>query len=255
MSGMLASTNWQGRADVPTFENGDVSIYYETHGDGFPVLLIAPGGMRSAVSFWERTPWNPIEDLSGEFRVIAMDQRNAGSSTAPIRADDGWHVYTRDQLALLDHLGVDRFHVAGMCIGGPYCMGLIEAAPDRVASAVLFQTIGLKDNRQAFYDMFDGWAADLKAARPDVRDEDWEAFKHNMYDGDFLFNVDRRFVESCETPLLVLCGADLYHPEETSREIAELAPNATFIESWKEGDDRDRARAAVRDFLRDNTPT
>ena len=93
-------------ADVPTFENGDVSIYYETHGDGFPVLLIAPGGMRSAVSFWERTPWNPIEDLSGEFRVIAMDQRNAGSSTAPIRADDGWHVYTRDQLALLDHLGV-----------------------------------------------------------------------------------------------------------------------------------------------------
>lgn len=239
---------------MPTFENGDVSIYYEEHGDGFPVLLIAPGGMRSAVSFWERTPWNPIEDLAGEFRVIAMDQRNAGASTAPVRGSDGWHVYTRDQLALLDHLNVERFHVAGMCIGGPYCMGLIEAAPDRVAAAVLFQTIGLKDNRQAFYEMFDSWAAELKPGRPDVPEEDWESFKHNMYDGDFLFNVDRDFVAACRTPLLVLCGADHYHPTETSEEIARLAPHAQLIETWKEGDAREQARAEVRRFLHEHTP-
>src|SRR5690606_37301096 len=87
---------------VPAFEQGEIELYYEEHGRGFPVLLIAPGGMRSAVPFWERTPWNPIEDLAGEFRVSAMDQRNAGRSRAPIRGDDGWHVYTADQLALMD---------------------------------------------------------------------------------------------------------------------------------------------------------
>lgn len=239
---------------MSVFENGDVSIYYEEHGSGFPLLLIAPGGMRSAVSFWERTPWNPITDLQDRFRVIAMDQRNAGASSGPVSADDGWHTYTRDQLALLDHLGVGRFHVAGMCIGGPYCMGLIQAAPARVASAVLFQTIGLENNREAFYEMFDGWAAELKAQRPQVPDAAWESFKHNMYDGDFLFNVDRDFVRGCETPLLVLCGADLYHPAVTSREIAELAPNATFIEHWKEGDDQASARSAVRAFLEQHTP-
>jgi pimeloyl-ACP methyl ester carboxylesterase len=240
---------------MPTFEQGDVEIYYQEHGEGFPLLLIAPGGMRSTVSFWERTPWNPITDLADEFRVIAMDQRNAGGSTAPVKADDGWHVYTADQLALLDHLGVDRFHTAGMCIGGPYCMGLIEAAPQRVASAVLFQPIGLKDNREAFYDMFDGWANELKPQRPDVPAAAWESFTHNMYDGDFLFNVDQAFVERCETPLLVLSGADLYHPTETSRAIAELAPNATLIEDWKEGAARDAARDTVRRFLREHTPT
>lgn len=239
---------------MPTFEDGDVELYYEEHGQGFPILLIAPGGMRSAVEFWERTPWNPITDLAGDFRVIAMDQRNAGRSTAPIRSDDGWHVYTRDQLALMNHLGVEQFHVAGMCIGGPYCMGLVEAAPERVASAVLFQTIGLKNNRQAFYDMFDNWAGELKEKRTDVSAETWDAFKHNMYDGDFLFNVDRDFVRNCRTPLLVLCGADLYHPAEISREIADLAPNAQLIEQWKEGEHRDAARRAVRDFLRANTP-
>jgi pimeloyl-ACP methyl ester carboxylesterase len=240
--------------NLSTFKEGDVELYYEERGQGFPVLLIAPGGMRSAVAFWDRTPWNVMADLADEFRVIAMDQRNAGRSRAPIHADDGWHVYTRDQLALMDHLGVERFHVAGMCIGGPYCMGLIEAAPERVASAVLFQPIGFKDNRQAFYDMFDNWAAELKPQRPEVPEQAWESFKHNMYDGDFLFNVDRNFVKGCRTPLLVLCGADHYHPTETSRELAELAPDARLIEQWKEGDDQAAARAAVREFLRSNTP-
>ena len=41
---------------MPIFTRGDVQLYYEEHGAGFPILLIAPGGMRSAVSFWEHTP-------------------------------------------------------------------------------------------------------------------------------------------------------------------------------------------------------
>lgn len=237
---------------MASFNTADgANIYYEVHGEGFPVLLIAPGGMRSAVSFWENTPWNPISDLQGEFQVIAMDQRNAGQSTGPVSASHGWHTYAADQLALLDHLGIDRFHVAGMCIGGPYAFGLIEAAPARVASAVLFQSIGRDNNQQAFYEMFDGWAVDLKAQFPDVSEADWQSFRGNMYDGDKrIFNVDDDFVRDCQTPLLVLCGKDLYHPESTSRVIAEIAPNASFIEDWKEGPARDTARAEVRAFLK-----
>ena len=180
-------------------------------------MFIAPGGMRSAASFWERTPWNPIEQLAPHYRVIAMDQRNAGRSVAPIQATDSWHVYTADQLALLDHLGIDRFHVAGMCIGGPYIMGLIQAVPHRVTSAVLFQTIGLHNNRQAFFEMFDSWAQDLKPKRSEVSEAAWESFKKSMYGGEFLFNVSREFVSHCQTPLLVLLGNDLHHPAETSR--------------------------------------
>ena len=186
---------------MPIFERDDIQLYYEEHGAGFPILLIAPGGMRSAASFWERTPWNPIEQLAPHYRVIAMDQRNAGRSVAPICATDSWHVYTADQLALLDHLGVERFHVAGMCIGGPYIMGLIHAAPHRVTSAVVMQTIGLHNNRQAFFEMFDSWANELKPMRSDVTADAWESFKQSMYSGEFLFNVSREFVSTCQTPL------------------------------------------------------
>jgi len=239
---------------MPIFKRDDIELYYEEHGTGFPVLLIAPGGMRSAVPFWERTPWNPIQHLSPQYRVIAMDQRNAGRSVAPVGATDSWHVYTEDQLALLDYLGIDRFHVAGMCIGGPYIMGLIQAAPHRVASAVVFQTIGLDNNRQAFFEMFDSWAQDLKSRRHEVGTEAWESFKHTMFDGEFLFNVSREFVSRCQTPLLVLLGNDLHHPSATSRELAALAPHAALIEHWKEPEHQPQAKQAVERFLAEHTP-
>jgi pimeloyl-ACP methyl ester carboxylesterase len=239
---------------MPVYTRGDVHIYYEEQGEGFPVLLIAPGGMRSAIPFWENAPWNPIEQLRNHFRVIAMDQRNAGRSKAPVRPDDGWVSYTEDQLGLMDHLGIERFHTAGMCIGGPYCMGLVQAAPDRVASAVLFQPIGLVDNRQAFFDMFDNWAEALRPEHPEVPEVAWESFRDAMYGGEFLFNVSREFVRDCPTPLLVLCGSDLYHPRETSLEIVDLAPRGELIEHWKEPEHREAARARVLAFLLEHTP-
>lgn len=235
---------------MATYERSGARIYYEEHGEGFPVLLIALGGMRSAVPLWANAPWNPIDQLRGHFRVIAMDQRNAGQSTGPIGPGDGWQTYTDDQLGLMDHLGIDRFHVAGMCIGGPYALGLIQSAPQRISSAVLFQPIGREENREAFYAMFDEWAGTL-----DANAEDLASFRENMYGGDeVLFNVDESFVRSCETPLCVLMGNDLYHPQSTSRMIASLAPDARLVEEWKEGTAKAEAQATVLAFLEEYTP-
>ena len=67
--------------------------------------------------------------------------------------------------------------------------------------------------------------------------------------------VSRDFVRGCETPLLVLMGDDLYHPQVTSREVAELAPNAELLERWN--DDAglvSQTVARVRAFLEANTP-
>ncbi|MFT4580845.1 MAG: pimeloyl-ACP methyl ester carboxylesterase [Gammaproteobacteria bacterium] len=239
---------------MPIYERDAASIYYEDSGEDLPaILLIAPGGMKSAIGFWENTPWDPREHLRGQFRVIAMDQRNAGRSTAPVSAQDGWHTYTADHVGLMNHLGVQRFHVAGMCIGGPYCLGLIEAVPDRVVSATLFQSIGRDNNRDAFYAMFDDWASALEPKMPDVSLQAWSSFRGNMVgDDNVLFNVDEAFVAACTTPLLVLMGNDLYHPQSTSRMLAETAPNVTFVESWKEGRARDTAMEQCLKFLREN---
>lgn len=234
---------------MPIFERGATRIHYTETGSGTPLLLFAPGGMRSAIEFWDRTPFDPRTAFADRCRVIAMDQRNAGASTGPISAADGWHTYTDDHLALLDHLGIDRAIVMGMCIGGPYCLGMMAAAPERVLAGVLLQPIGFDGNREAFEQMFDAWADDLRPTRPEVPEDAWAAFRTNLFGGDFVFNVSREFVRGCTTPMLVLRGNDLYHPASTSEEIAALAPNAELVQDWKEGAALEAAVARVGAFL------
>lgn len=240
---------------MPTFTRGDVSLYYEEYGAGYPILLFAPGGMRSSFEFWSKSPFDPTKELASSFRVIAMDQRNAGKSTAPVTAADGWETYARDHLALLDHLGIKQCHVMGGCIGSSYCLGLIKLAPERVSAAVLQNPIGLSArNRELFFAMFDGWGKALQAERPKLDDASLRQFRDRMYGGDFVFNVSREFVRSCKTPMLILCGSDDYHPTETSKEIAALAPNSELIETWKTPDLIGATVKRVREFLTSHTP-
>jgi pimeloyl-ACP methyl ester carboxylesterase len=179
-----------------------------------------------------------------------MDQRNAGASRGPVSAADGWHTYAEDQLALLDELGVDRCHVLGGCIGGAFALALIARAPERVRSAVLQQPIGFSGtNRAVFYELFDGWATELRQQRSDLEDDALSPFRERMYGGDFVFSVDRSVVSRCPVPLLVLRGNDVYHPAEVSEEIARIAPDAELVATWKTGEDVPRAVARVRAFL------
>ncbi len=240
---------------MPTFKRGDVSIYFEEYGTGYPILLFAPGGMRSSIEFWEKSPFDPTKELATDFRVIAMDQRNAGKSTAPITADDGWDTYTGDHIALLDHLGIKQCHVIGARIGGSYSLGIIKAAPQRISAAILQNPIGLSPrNRDLFFAMFDGWANALKAGRPNLDDAALRQFRDRMYGSEFVFNVSREFVRSCKTPMLILCGNDDYHPMETSKDIAALAPNAQLVENWKTPDVIGATVKRVREFLVAHTP-
>jgi len=235
---------------MPTFTRGATSIYYEEHGSGYPLLVFAPGGMRSAIELLARSPYHPVQELSGEFRVITMDQRNAGASRAPIRAADGWHSYTDDHLALLDELKVERCHVLGVCIGGAFVLSLLAAAPERVSAAVLQQPIGFDGaNRGAFYELFDSWAAELRQTRPDISAAELPEFRERMYGGDFVFSVTRAAVERCSTPMLILRGNDVYHPTSISEEIARLAPHAELVKDWKTGEDLSRAVTRLRSFL------
>jgi pimeloyl-ACP methyl ester carboxylesterase len=241
---------------MPFFGRAGAALYYEVHGPGptadpraLPVLLFAPGGMRSSLEFWDRAPWNPLRELTPDRGAVALDQRNAGRSTAPVEAGDGWETYAADHLALLDHLGIERCHLLGGCIGSSYCLGLLQLAPERVASAVLQNPIGLHENRDAFRQMFDGWAVQLRPEHPDLDDAGWLAFRERMYGGDFVFTVSRDFVRSCTTPLLILAGNDLYHPAPISRELAALAPRAELIEHWREPERIPETVKRVRAFL------
>jgi pimeloyl-ACP methyl ester carboxylesterase len=240
---------------MPQFEYDSTSIYFEEHGSGFPLLAIAPGAMNSTVKMWASATINPLALYQDTLRVIAMDQRNAGRSSGPLEPSDPWGGYARDQLALLGHLGVDRFHVIGCCIGGSFALKLIQQAPGRVTAAVLQQPVGITDGNGPLYEqMWRSWGAGL-SGRPDLSPEDIEEFGTSMWRDDFVVSVSRDFVRACETPLLVLPGTDRYHPGATGREIADLAPAGRVFEPWKQSPQHAaQAAAAVRSFLQAHVP-
>ncbi len=134
----------QEAAAARFYEHGAVRIHFEESGSGFPLLLIAGGGLNSTISGLARGPFDPMVEFRGEYRCIASDLRNAnaGQSSGPLEIDRPWDAYTDDQLGLMDHLGIDKFMVMGFCIGGPFTWNLLKRAPDRVVAAVLAQPSG-----------------------------------------------------------------------------------------------------------------
>jgi pimeloyl-ACP methyl ester carboxylesterase len=242
---------------MPTLRHHDATIYYEAFGQGFPILTFAPAGLQSTIAVWSQpsAPINPITEFASSHRVIVMDQRNAGGqSRAPITAKDGWDTYTGDHIAVLDHLGIDRCHLYGQCIGGSFILNLLKTQPARVTSAVLAQPIGrVGPMPAARTPRFQAWAetpTDHPEATPAVLD----AFYQNLYAPGFVYCVDRAFVSTCPTPCLILAGNDEAHPRPISEELAKLLPNNELILDWKAGDALTSARARVKEFLAKHTP-
>jgi pimeloyl-ACP methyl ester carboxylesterase len=258
---VFAQQAGQRGAAMSFYERGPVRIRYEEAGSGFPLLLIAGGGLNSTIAGLA-SPFNAIEEFKGEYRCIASDLRNAnaGQSSGPLEIDRPWDAYTDDHLGLMDHLRIDKFMVMGFCIGGPFIWNLLERAPNRVVAAVLAQPSGFrKELPNLFYENnIKGWGPELVKRRPEITMEMVDRFLTRMYrtNPDFVFTVTRDFVRKCQTPVLILPDDIPAHPYAVAMEAAMLAPKAEVsMFPWKEPTERiPLAVRQIRSFLRAHRP-
>ena len=258
---MLAQVGQSGAAGA-FYEKGRVRIHYEQFGSGYPLLLIAGGGLNSTIAGLTN-PFNAIEEFKGEYRCIASDLRNAyaGQSSGPLEIDRPWDAYTDDHLGVMDHLGVDKFMVMGFCIGGPFIWNLLRRAPNRVVAAVLAQPSGSRpEMRDLPYNTnMKGWGPELIKRRPEITMEMVDRFLTKMYraNADFVFTVTRDFVRTCQTPVLILPDDIPSHPYAVAMEAAMLAPKAEVsMFPWKEPKERiPLAVRQIRSFLRAHRPS
>jgi pimeloyl-ACP methyl ester carboxylesterase len=247
----------QGAAAGSFFEKGPVRIHYQSVGSGFPLLLIAGGGLNSTIAGLAN-PFNSVDEFKGEYRCVAADLRNAnpGQSSGPLDVDRPWDSHADDQLALMDHLGINKFVVMGFCIGGPFIWNLLKRAPNRVVAAVLAQPVGFRPEMPTLlYDgSMMGWGPDLVKRRPDITMDMVEKYLTKMYrtNADFVLTVTRDFVRSCQTPVLILPDDVPAHPYAVAMEAAMLAPKSEVsMYPWKEPKERiPLAVRQIRSFLR-----
>lgn len=116
---------------MPQLKRPDVTLHYDSDGSGPPLLLLA--GMLSDSATW--AGFAPL--LTDRFTVIRLDNRTTGRTT-PWDAPTSMALMAEDALALMDHLDVGPFHVAGHSMGGLLAMDLAYLAPEKISTVGVF---------------------------------------------------------------------------------------------------------------------
>ena len=101
--------------------------------DGIPVLFVH--GNFSSATWWEET----MLRLPPGYRGIAPDQRGYGEADPEAKVDAalGMQDFVDDAMALMDHLGHRRFHLAGNSLGGVIAWWILAGHADRLLSVTL----------------------------------------------------------------------------------------------------------------------
>ena len=237
---------------MPEFVQGNRRIYYESHGDGDPLVLIR--GLGSNADHW----YAQVPDLSRHYRVITFDNRGIARSTdpgGPFTIPD----MAEDTIRLMNALGIEQAHVLGLSLGGMVAQEIAIGHPERIKGLILVVTLyggqhqvlaedtvreklqrmlvdGSLDARIMALDVF--FAPRTIKERPqilqayaevsmkhpagmEILQRQWEAAsRHDTYD-----RLDR-----IKTPTQVLTGEeDVLIPPGNSEILAERIPDAELL--------------------------
>jgi len=118
---------------MPTTQVGSHTVFYDDYGAGHPVLFMS--GLGSTRLGW----WKQIEPFSRKFRVINMDNRDAGDSalgTGPYTIAD----MSEDTAGVIKNLNLGRTSIIGISMGGMIAQELAIRHPELVDKLVLVST-------------------------------------------------------------------------------------------------------------------
>jgi pimeloyl-ACP methyl ester carboxylesterase len=134
-----------------------IKTHYRKEGAGPYLLMMAPRGFDSTLQSWDHGKWqdmNAIESLSKHFTVIAYDRRESGQSGGRVEVLT-WKAFAQHAKLLIEHLGVDRTFVLGVCMGVGVATQFALLYPEACAGIVLAQPVGghrWKNRMHLFFD-------------------------------------------------------------------------------------------------------
>jgi pimeloyl-ACP methyl ester carboxylesterase len=115
---------------MPTVHANGIDVYYETQGEGEPLVLIPYLAADQACYAFQ------VAEYQKHFRCLTVDLRGAGLTDKPAGAYST-QLFADDIAALMSEVGLDRAHVAGLSLGAAAGMWLAAKYPDRVKSLSL----------------------------------------------------------------------------------------------------------------------
>ncbi|MGP3970409.1 alpha/beta fold hydrolase [Streptomyces sp. 6N223] len=119
-----------------------ITLAYDEHGEGEPLVLVHGHP-------FDRTMWRPQATAFARegWRVIVPDLRGYGAS-AVVPGVTTLGTFARDIAALLDHLGVERFVLGGLSMGGQIAMECYRLFPRRIRALLLADTFAAAETEE-----------------------------------------------------------------------------------------------------------
>lgn len=109
----------------------NAKVFYEAHGEGEPLVLIA--GFGASGGYWNRAP----ACLPG-YKVITLDNRGVGRTE--YEGHFGIDDLGDDVIRIMDDLGVSRTHLLGWSMGSHIARNVVARYPERIADLALVGT-------------------------------------------------------------------------------------------------------------------
>ena len=130
---------------MPTALIDGITTRYEVLGSGEPLLMFSPGGFDATLEKWSTLgvygKTKMMATLTAHFQCIVFDRRETGHSGGRIQRVT-WADYVAQGKGLLDHLGIQRAHLMGGCMGCAPVVAFASAHPQTTRSMVLYWPVG-----------------------------------------------------------------------------------------------------------------
>ncbi|HUN34625.1 MAG TPA: alpha/beta hydrolase [Trebonia sp.] len=130
---------------MPTADIDGIATHYEIRGDGPPLLMFSPGGFSATAANWTSlgsyARLKLLDHLAGSYTCVLFDRRESGASGGRVERIT-WSDYAAQGKGLLDHLGIDRAHLMGGCVGCSIAAVFAARWPHAAASLVLYSPAG-----------------------------------------------------------------------------------------------------------------
>lgn len=234
---------------MPIVGVNGIRLYYETHGQGEALLLIA--GIGYGTWLWAKQ----IPELSKYFFVIAFDNRGVGRSDKP---DTEYTVslLASDTYELLRALKVERVSVLGISLGGFIAQQLALDHPEIINKLILCSTshggpnmilpkgevlqfMAFGAGKETFQRGLElAFSPEYRASNPEEIARLTERMHRNpqpryAYLRQFMAPINfnsEPLLHKLTMPVLVMAGeADQVVPVENSRRLTERLPNAKLV--------------------------
>ena len=130
---------------LPNATIDGIRTRYEVIGEGPPLLMYSPGGFDATLEKW-RTQGiyariKLLDHLPQKYRCIVFDRRESGESGGRVECLT-WAHYVAQGRGLLQHLGIERAHIMGACMGCSPVLAFAVAHPAAILSMILYWPVG-----------------------------------------------------------------------------------------------------------------